>query len=150
MRGGFVHNHVLLESIAKRASQLGAKIDCEVPVGVGERVLYGDLLIQSGSQRILIEAEMSSKRIANDLAKAMALDANELWLVVPNPRVARSIRRKLSQMLIVPRIPGLFILLLPQALQRLEYLFELNSFPNAETEKKRKWETIITKGQYDG
>ena len=150
MRGGYIHNRVLLDHIVKKASQFGATVCREASIEIGEKVRFGDLLIQMGSQKILVEAEMSSKRIENDLAKAAALDVCELWLVAPNPRVVRSIRRKLSQMSIMQGIPGLFILLLPQALQRLEHLFELISFPNAETEKKRKWETIITKGQYNG
>ena len=140
MRGGYIHNRVLLDPIAQRASQLGAQVDREVAITVGSKVLYGDLLIQGRSKRILVEAELSSRRIPNDLAKAAAVGACELWLVVPNPRVARSVRQKLLCESIGPGKSGLFVLLFSQAVQRLEELSELNSGSNADTKKKKqKW-----------
>ncbi len=143
MRGGFIHNQVLLDPIAQNASQLGFHVDREVPIAVGERVLYGDLLIQRHSQLVLVEAELSSKRIANDLLKAEASGACELWLVVPNPKVARSVRRTLSRQPFKPSTFGLFVFLLPLALQRLREFSELISESNLETEKKSR---LITKG----
>ena len=139
MRGGYVHNHVLLDPIEQKARRLGAAVDREAAIRVGGRVLYGDLLIRDGSRRILVEAELSSRRVPNDLAKAAALGACDLWVVVPNPKVARSVRWKLSQQGIQPR-PGLFVLLLPQALQRLGELNELNFGSNVEikTEKTNR------------
>ncbi len=125
MRGGYVHNSVLLDPIAHKALKLGAQVDREVAIRVGERTLYGDLLIQGGARRILVEAELSAKRIPNDLVRAVALGACELWLVVPNPRVARSVRKRLSQQPVGPGTPGSFILLLPQALQRLDGFFAI-------------------------
>ena len=123
MRGGYIHNRVLLDPIDQKAWSLGARVDREVAIRVDKRVLYGDLLIRGSSKRILVEAELSSKRILNDLAKAAALGACELWVVVSNPRVARSFRQKLLQLSIEPGTAGLFILSLPQALQRLEGIF---------------------------
>ena len=123
MRGGYIHNRVLLDPIAQKAWHLGAQVDREVAIRVDERVFYADLLIRGFPKWILVEAELSSKRIPNDLAKAGALGVSELWVVVPNPRVARSIRQKLSQLSIEPGTAGLFILSLPQALQGLEGLF---------------------------
>ena len=123
MRGGYIHNRVLLDSIDQQARRFGAQVDREVAINVGEQILYGDLLIRGSTQLILVEAELSSKRIPNDLAKAAALGACELWVVVPNPRIARSVRQKLLQLSFGPGASGLFILSLPQALQRLEGLF---------------------------
>ncbi len=120
MRGGWVHNRVLIDPITQKALRLGAQVDREVAIEVGGRVLYGDLLIQVGARRVLVEAELSARRIPNDLTRAMAFGACELWLVVPNPRVARSVRRKVHKQSIGPGTPRLFILLLPQALQRLD------------------------------
>ena len=120
MRGGYVHNRVLLDPIDLRAWRCGLQVDREVMIRVDERVLYGDLLIRGRSKRILVEAELSSKRIRNDLAKAAALGVCELWLVVPNPTVAQSVWRKLLRQSIDPGTSRLFILSLPQALQRLE------------------------------
>ena len=123
MRGGYIHNRVLLDPIAEKAWRFGVQVDREVAIRIDGRVLYGDLLIRGSSKRILIEAELSSKRILNDLAKAAVLGACELWVVVPNPRIARSVRQKLLQLPIETETSGLFILSLPQALQRLEGLF---------------------------
>ena len=136
MRGGYIHNRVLVESIAQKALQLGALVDCEVSIEVGEHVLYGDLLFQYGSQRVLVEVEMSSKRIRNDLAKAAALEVNELWIVVPNPTVVKSVRRTLLQQLVSQGMSGIFIFLLPQALQRLDEFSKLNSMVKEGTEIK--------------
>ena len=138
MRGGYVHNSVLADSIKQKALQLGVQVECEVTIEVERRILYGDLLIQGEDKRILVEVEMSSKRIDKDLVKATALKVCEVWIVVPNPKVAELVRRKIKQLMIVPGVTRLFILLLPQALQRLEELFELNSGSNVEKENKRK------------
>ena len=138
MRGGYVHNRVLLDPIAQKASRLGAQVDREIAICVGGKVFYGDLLIQSCSMRILVEAELSSKRILNDLVKAAAFGACELWLVVPNPRVARSVRQKLLRESIGLRTSGLFILLFSQAVQRLEEFSELISGSNAGPKKKKQ------------
>ena len=143
MRGGYIHNRVLLDPIAQNALQLGFLIDREVPIAVGERVLYGDLLIQRHSQLILVEVELSSKRIANDLLKAEALGACELWLVIPNPKVARSVRRFLSRQPFKSGTCDLFVLLLPKVLQRLREFSELISGSNVETEKIS---SLMTKG----
>lgn len=136
MRGGYLHNRILVEALAQKASQLGFQVDREVPIAVDKRVLYGDLLIQRHSHSILVEAELSPRRIANDLLKATASGAHELWLVVPNSRVARSVRIGLSRRARRPRTFGLFVLSLPQALQRLRHFSNLFSASNAETENK--------------
>ncbi len=142
MRGGYIHNRVLLDPIAEMASRFGARVDREVSIRVDDRVLYGDLLVEGGSRRILVEAELSAKRLLSDMAKAVLLGVTELWLVVPNPRVAGSVRRKLLRQSIVPGRSGLFVLLLPEALQRLEEFSQLNSGSKVdsgkESEKKNK------------
>ena len=142
MRGGYVHNRVLLDPIAERASQLGVQVDREIAICAGGKVFYGDLLIHGCSKRILVEAELSSKRIPNDLVKAAAFGACELWLVVPNPRVARSVRQKLLRESIGPGTSGLFILLFSQAVQRLEEFSELISGSNAGPKKKKQMRKV--------
>lgn len=123
MRGGYIHNSVLLDPITQSALLFGTQVNREVAIEVDGKILYGDLLIRGSSKRILVEAELSSKRIPTDLAKAAAVGVCELWIVVPNLRVAKSVRQKLLQLSIEPGTPGLFILSLPQALQRLEGIF---------------------------
>lgn len=133
--GGFVHNRVLLDPIQDAALRLGASAQREVATGRGRHGRYGDLLIQLGSHQILVEAELSSKRIANDLAKAEQFQSTELWIVVPTSRVARSVRQELLRLSVPPNKPGLFVLLLPQALERLMSLFSLNSGSYVRAEK---------------
>ena len=123
MRGGYVHNRVLIDPIAQKAGRLGAEVNREVAMEVDGRVLYGDLLIRMGSKRILVEAELSARRIPNDVAKAVGSGVCELWVVVPNLTVAQSVRRKVFQQSSIQPRAGLFVLLLPQALQRLEGIF---------------------------
>ena len=123
MRGGYVHNRVLIDPIAQKAGRLGAEVDREVAMEVDGRVLYGDLLIRMGSKRILVEAELSARRIPNDVAKAVGSRVCELWVVVPNLTVAQSVRRKVFQQSSIQPRAELFVLLLPQALQRLEDIF---------------------------
>ena len=136
MRGGYVHNHVLLDPIEQKARRLGAAVEREAAIRVGGRVLYGDLFIRNGSRQILVEAELSSRRVPNDLAKAAALGACDLWIVVPNPKVAGSVHRKLSRHGTQPR-STLLVLSLPQALQRLGELNELISGSNVEIKKEK-------------
>ena len=143
MRGGYIHNRVLVDPIAQKALCIpGARVDQEVAIRVGNQILYGDLLIQFGCQRILVEAEITAKRIENDLVKAAAMEPCELWVVVPNPRVKKSVERKLSRQLIPLQRVKLFVLLLPQALQRLTEFSELISGSN---DGRKKGKTIQLK-----
>ena len=138
MKGGFIHNHILLSPIANEATRLGMHVTCEAPIRVQNKVFFGDLLIQSDVLRILVETEMSPRRVENDLVKAAALNVSELWIVVPHFGMARLVRWKLSELGIGPEIPGLFVLVLPQAIQRLRNFYQLNSVSDTKTEKKKK------------
>ena len=73
-----------------------------------------------------------------DVAKAEASGACELWIVVPNPTVAQSVANKLLQQPHTPENLKLFIFYLPQALQRLEELFDLFSETIPNRKKKNK------------
>ena len=138
LKGGYVHNIVLLDPIERSAQQLGAECNCEAKIRIGERTLYGDLLIELASERVLVEAELSPKRIVNDLAKAEAFRVRELWLVVPNPVVGQAVRRRLQQLSTLPGPFRVFVLSLPQALERLANCFALNSWSIVGKERKRK------------
>ena len=132
MKGGFVHNRVLLLPIAKSAMEFGAGVEIEVPIRAGKQILFGDLLIRHGDWSVLVEAEMSSRRIASDVEKARSLNVTELWIVVPNPRVRRSTQRSLLRQWMNGKSLDVSILLLSQALQRLRDLFDLSSVPNVQ------------------
>lgn len=140
MRGGYIHNRVLVEPIVQKVLCIpGARVDQEVAIRVGDQFLYGDLLIQVGSQRILVEAELTAKRIENDLLKAAAMEPCELWVVVPNPLVKKAIQRKLSRQPIPMASVKIFVLLLPQTLQRVTEFSELISGSN---DGRKKGKTI--------
>jgi len=128
VKGDDIHNILLAEPIEKKALQLGAKVEQEFPIRVGSKTYFGDLFIQHCSQRILIEIEMSEKRIANDLIKAEALNS-ELWIVVPNKRVAQSVSRKLSKLSNSTEKNRKFIFYFSQAIQRLEDISGLITNP---------------------
>ena len=96
-RGGHIHNLVLLGPIAEMALAIPkARVDREAAIKVGDRILYGDLLIQTDHFRVLVEVELTAKRAVNDLAKAAAVAPCELWIVVPNRRVREAVKRRLS------------------------------------------------------
>ena len=133
----FIRRIVLIIAVAETICNVAVSSDVQFPIKVDGHVLFGDLLVQSDAQKILVEAEMGSKRIMNDLAKAQALGC-PLWVLIPNPNVARSVRRKLLQQSIKLGTIGIFILSLTQAIQRLEHFFELNSGSNAASENKKE------------
>lgn len=122
MRGGFVHNEIINKPLQQLLQAGGADTTIECPVTVNGSLQSIDLVAEFGDRRIVIEAECSAKRIEADLAKAMSLDADELWIVVPNNRIKAAANRKLQQ-LGVSRGGKLFVLTLPQAAQRVANCF---------------------------
>ena len=93
----FVHDN-LLDSIESLANDVGARSGREVSITSGRNAQRVDLLIEVRDKRIAVEAELTAKRIINDLTKARALQADELWIVVPNSTVANAVKRQLSQL----------------------------------------------------
>lgn len=130
MRGGYLHNHVLLDPIEAALRQRGARTWREKATSPGRRTGYVDLLVELGDRRIAIEAECSSKRIAGDLAKSAEVDATELWMVVPTVSVAASVRRRLKETSVAALGAEVFVLTLGQALQRVTDCFPLIAGPN--------------------
>ena len=138
MRGGFLHNDILLQPVAEYFRRLGAEVHEEYAVQPGRSTGYADLFILYGNQRIICEAELSAARIQNDYKKAAVLETTLLLIVVPNRTVLDSILRvtrswKLDDSLQVPQV---LILPLGQMLQRLTVLFPLMSCSNADMYKK--------------
>ena len=125
--GGFIHSRVLIERIDQAFQEAGARTWREAPARDGSRTGYVDLLVHIGTRRISVEAELSAKRVGNDLEKAARLGVNELWIVVPNHRVARPVRRKLERLPVRPDHTDTFVFSLVQALQRVRTCFPLFS-----------------------
>jgi len=127
MRGNYLHTRELANPLERAFQECGAITRREVATQLDGRRFFADLLVELHQTRIIIEVELTSKRIANDLIKGMAFQCTELWVVVPNARVARAVRRKLLRLSIRPHGAGVFVLTLGQALQRVSKCFPLIS-----------------------
>ena len=135
-KGGYLHDNVLLASVEACGCSRGAVTRTQVHAGAGKEAGHIDLVMDWPNRSIAVEAELSSKRIGRDVLKAMNLGADELWILVPNSRIARAIHRKLKTMLIRLDQAGIFVLTLPQAVQRLSIIFPPIFEADEETENK--------------
>lgn len=150
MRGSYLHNRILIEMLYLRFLEAGADAQREVPVRVGSALGFVDLLVEFGDFRIVVEAECSARRISADLAKAMAVDSDELWIVVPNLKVRNSVLRRLVQMCVRVNRGGLFVLTLGQALQRVSNCLPLFARSNAwrqSANKRQEWTDSVGQRQ---
>ena len=93
----------------------------------GRRTRYADLVVRIGSHRLIVEAEMSKRRIEGDLQKAKEISATWLWIVVPNRTVADAVRRRLIELNVRENEPWLCVLTLGQAVERIANCFALIS-----------------------
>ena len=137
MRGDYLHNHVLLDPLERPCREHGAQVHREYNLD-GEFV---DLLIEFDTGRVVVEAELSPDRVANDVAKAQRLGANVLLIVVPTWRIARAVKRKLAR-LDVPRPEGLIVHVDPLgvAVQRVTRMMSTCRSVNAHGQQTRRTE----------
>ncbi len=119
MRGGFIHNVILITALAELFELEGWRVDTEVPIRVGTTIRFVDLVAEREGYCIAVEAECSPKRIEGDLDKARALGAQELWIVTPNTRIAAGVRRKLDRLFVPVNRDGLFVLTQGAAKERI-------------------------------
>ena len=138
MKGKCVHEKVLLGRMEKQIRESGVAVRRQVPAGSGRTRRYADLVAFVGTKRLIIEAEMSSKRVAGDLLKALDLGASWLWIVTPTQRVARSVRRRLRKMGIVENEPWLCVLPLGQAIESVRHYLPLFSIPKVTGKRNAK------------
>lgn len=96
MRGGFLHNQVLIAPLAALLAEWGWKVSLEHRTGPGRGAGYVDLFAERDGDRTVIEAELSADRVARDLHKANALRVTLLVIVVPDQRTANAVERKLQ------------------------------------------------------
>jgi len=127
MKGGYVHERLLLDGIEKLFRERGLDVERQVGTTKGKRARYADLMVKIGSQRLIVEAETSSKRIKGDLQKANEVSATWLWIVVPNRKVADSVQKRLRELNVRQKEPWLCVLTLGQAAEQLANCFPLFS-----------------------
>jgi hypothetical protein len=89
MRGDYLHNTLLVAPIAAFLRRAGAEVRLEHPGGRGRKAGYVDLFAKWDDWRIVCEAELLTKRVPHDIAKAITLQADLLLIVVPDGRQAR-------------------------------------------------------------
>jgi hypothetical protein len=96
VKGGFFHNRCLVGRLIQPFRDLGATVLAEHRIESGRHGRAVDLLVQLGPYRIVVEAERDLRRLSGDVAKARALGANLLLVVVPTGRLARTARCRLA------------------------------------------------------
>lgn len=138
MRGGFIHKDILIEPLAFEFVLCGAEATLEKTVRIDGGIGYIDLFVEYARGRIAIEAELTAKRIRGDLAKAEAIDADELWVLVPTARVRRAVLRQIRRLDRTSARPLICIFTLPQARQRVTRSFPLISGPNDARKNKKQ------------
>jgi len=129
MRGGFLHNEVLVRRLRQVAQECGAVVHLEAPVRIDGVVNYIDLAIEKGGQVTVCEPEQSWRRVDNDVRKAVAFGAQRLLIVTPDSHTAQACRRQLRRH--APSGARLQVIACPLG-AALEILRQaLNSIPNA-------------------
>ncbi len=146
MKGGYVHNEVLLKALDAQFRRAGALIKFEASAGSGRQAGNVDMLVDVNGKRIAVEAELSAKRVGNDLRKAEELGVDELWIVVPNHKVSTSAQRRLKDLHISATMPKLCVFTLGQALQQVTNSFSLISRSKV-TRKQKKTTRNQIKGK---
>ncbi len=116
MRGGFVHNRVLVGRLEAAFRAAGAETLREYPTGPAAPRGFVDLYVTKNGVVVVCEAELRATRATLAVEKAMALDANVLLLVVPRQTVARATVARLGDH-VREQHPAIFVLTLGAALQ---------------------------------
>jgi hypothetical protein len=126
MRGGFVHNRVLVARLDSALQAVGATTRLECATGPTSPRGFVDILATLGQVRVACEAELRADRVELAVRKAVWLDVDYLLLVAPDGRTVRALRARFDSLAgrfdVQP--PQEFILTLGQALQ-----WVANSFP---------------------
>lgn len=124
---GLVHE-ALLAPIAEHFAALGALVSREHRVRTGRTAPVIDLYAEHQDLRIVVEAEMRPNRVVNDVAKAVEVAADLLFIVVPTTSIADAARQRLEGIRASRKLRT-WILPYGQALHRLRNCFPLSSRP---------------------
>ena len=131
MRGGFLHNTLLVAGIETMLWPIATSIIREFPVRLpGDAVGAIDLFAIIGAHRIAVEVELTADRVPGDMAKAHSANANELLLIAPNAVARGALQRRVRRLTArtPPRL-SVHVLTLPLARQYFETCFPFISTP---------------------
>lgn len=123
MRGDHLHNRVLIGQLERMLRRSGARTQCEAPTRTSAGTGFIDLLAQRDGLCLAVEAELTARRIPNDVAKAAACGADELWILVPNARASEAVRRALDRRVSNISVLAVRVLTLGQAKHRIAQHF---------------------------
>jgi len=98
MRGEFWHKEILARRLRQTAEACGATVQVEVTVRVNDVPHYIDLLFEKGGRRFVAEPEQTSRRVHNDVAKAVAVGAELLLIVTSDAPTAHACQRRLQRL----------------------------------------------------
>ncbi len=129
MKGGFIHNTVLIGPFEEHFRALSAIVRREYPVETGRSPRSVDLFVQHADERIVIEAELTPRRIGNDLEKAQLLEATRLIVVMPTRSHVRAARSRIHQLGVLSSGTEFWILPLGPALKLVRDCFPLSFNP---------------------
>lgn len=96
MRGGFEHQLILQPIAAHFRSLPGAEVHEEYQVGPTPAFGAVDLFILWKTHRIVVEIELTSRRVVWDIDKALGLDASHLFIVMPTAKAVTAARRRVA------------------------------------------------------
>lgn len=123
MRGGFLHQQ-LIGPIADRFDATpGARVHHEYAAGPTIRHGAVDLFIEFRGHRIVVEAELTPRRVLWDIQKSLSLGSTHLLIVTPTAQCAQAARRRIitAGPILVP--DELWVYPLGAAISRLEFHF---------------------------
>ena len=144
MRGGYLHNHLLVRPVEEAFRVHGVRTRREVHAVTEAGQGFIDLVAERDGQIVAVEAELTPRRIQYDVSKAASVGASELWIIVPTWRMADLVRRALEQVNSDVSEPGVFVLTVGQARQRVTQCFPLFSASN-EPGKQFPKTTLMTR-----
>lgn len=136
MRGRFLHNQLLVAPLAEALRQSGWQVNVEFHVRSETYTGFIDLKASRDGQVLAVEAELTPRRVKNDIAKAIAMNASELWIVVPEYHAARAVRAVVARHAARKKLP-IRVLTQGQAIQRVKGCFPLISMLNEQEENQK-------------
>lgn len=97
MRGGYLHNTLLVAPIAAFLRRAGAEVRLEHPGGRGRKAGYVDLFAEWDDWRIVCEAKLDGRRTSTEIAKAISLQADVLLFLVPDRRRVKAVKGRVRR-----------------------------------------------------
>jgi hypothetical protein len=112
MRGGGLHNY-MAERLAEICETKGFRTYREYPVRPGRHPRFVDLWVECHAFKMAVEVEVTVRRVAEDIQKAVDLSADVLMIVMLTPRAVAEALRVLKQYRVAQASSNLRIVVLP-------------------------------------